>query len=58
MGIDKEGKIECIACEAIYTITFEDLSDYYNPTYCAFCGEELEHKEELSFENPDDIEEE
>lgn len=55
MGIDKKGKIECTSCEAVYTLEFEDLSDYYTPEFCAFCGEELEHTEELNFE-PDEEE--
>ena len=56
MGIEKEGKIECTHCEAVYTLAFEDLSDYYNPKFCAFCGEELEHSEELSFIQPNEEE--
>jgi len=56
MGIEKEGKIECTHCEAFYTITFEDLTDYYIPKHCAFCGEELEHSEELSFDLADEEE--
>lgn len=56
MGIEKIKKIECVSCEAVFTVTYEDLSDYYKPSFCAFCGEEIEHEEELDF--VDAIEEE
>lgn len=49
MGIEKTKKIECVSCEAVFTVTYEDLSDYYKPSFCAFCGEEIEHEEELDF---------
>lgn len=40
-------KIECISCEAMYTLQHQLDLKYYTAKYCAFCSEELEFIDEL-----------
>jgi hypothetical protein len=52
-------KIECISCEAVFTILYNMDDNFYEVKYCAFCSEELEFTDELEVEDeegwPDDL---
>jgi hypothetical protein len=32
---------ECVECDAVFKINFDLDEDYYNVTYCPFCGSEM-----------------
>ena len=33
--------IFCNHCDASYSVSYEMDSEFYTPTYCPFCGEEI-----------------
>lgn len=50
-------KIECISCDAVFTVKHEMERQYYPIEYCPFCGEllELEQPIEITYEEEEDV---
>jgi PHP family Zn ribbon phosphoesterase len=46
---------ECIECEAVFNLKFDLDDDYYNVSYCPFCGAEMDEDQRDEIENETDL---
>jgi len=46
--------ITCDSCDAEFKLSHSMDEDYYNITYCPFCGEEFNHEEEFYFSSEEE----
>lgn len=42
--------LECVKCEAVFSVQHDMDEHFYTSDFCTFCGEELEYEEELDLE--------
>lgn len=47
----KGTELECLSCEAIYTVEHEELD---SPSFCPFCGENVNVSEENDWDDLDE----
>lgn len=47
-------RLECISCDAMFSVQHDMDNHYYRVAYCPFCGSEVEQEEELEFDDIDD----
>jgi len=42
---------ECVECDAVFKIRYDLDEDYYNVTFCPFCGSEMDEDQQDEYED-------
>jgi hypothetical protein len=48
-------QFECLECDAVFKIKHDMDESYYQVTYCAFCGTEIDEEQQDDFGEDEDL---
>lgn len=51
----KRQRHECEECGAVFKINYDLDEDYYNVSYCPFCGEEMDEDQKDDYEDDEEL---
>lgn len=51
----RKQRFECVECEAIFKISHDMDSSYYDINYCPFCGSDVSENQEDEYGEDEDL---